>query len=75
MTAKKNQTEQVSKLEAYFRWKKETPGTHSYQQVDPKTGQDERTPVGTLYIKKDALPDGVPNAIKMTLEFTLKGGQ
>ena len=78
MTAKNKTSEpevskpEVSRLEAFFRWKKETPGTQCYQQVDPRTGEDERTPIGTLYVKKDALLQGVPSAIKVTIEFAIK---
>lgn len=60
---------EVVTLEAYFRWKKETPGTYAYQQVDPKTGEDERTPVGTLYVKKDAIKGKVPQAIRVLIEY------
>lgn len=44
--------------------RKETPGTFAYQQVD-ENGQEERTPVGTLYIKKDAMSKGVPDVLKV----------
>jgi hypothetical protein len=49
-----------------FVWRKETPGTHSYQQVDID-GNEERTPVGTIYIKKDAMKGGVPKTLKITI--------
>jgi hypothetical protein len=49
-----------------FVWRKETPGTHSYQQVDAE-GNEERTPVGTIYIKKDAMKRGVPKTLKVTI--------
>jgi hypothetical protein len=49
-----------------FVWRKETPGTHSYQQVDAE-GNEERTPVGTIYIKKDAMKGGVPKTLKITI--------
>jgi len=49
-----------------FVWRKETPGTHSYQQVD-ENGNEERTPVGTIYIKKDAMKGGVHKVLKVTI--------
>jgi hypothetical protein len=52
--------------EILFVWRKETPGTHSYQQVDAE-GNEERTPVGTIYIKKDSMRKGVPQVLKVTI--------
>jgi hypothetical protein len=43
---------------------KETPGTYVYSQVDAD-GNPERTPVGTLYIKKDAMTKGVPDILRV----------
>jgi len=49
-----------------FRKEKETPGTFAYKQVD-KDGYEERSPVGTLYLKKDALRSGVPEMLHVTI--------
>jgi hypothetical protein len=54
----------IMDIEILFVWRKETPGTHSYQQVDAN-GNEERTPVGTIYIKKDAMKGGVPKMLKV----------
>jgi hypothetical protein len=49
-----------------FIWKKETKGTHCYQQMDEQ-GAETTTPIGTLYLRKDSLGDKKPAAFLLTI--------
>ena len=44
-------------------WTKSTKGTQVYSCDDPDT------PVSTIYIKRDALPDKAPASIELTIDF------
>jgi len=44
-------------------WAKSTKGTRVY------SCKDINTPVSTLYIKRDALPDKVPVDITLTIKY------
>ena len=48
-------------IERVFRHAKETKGTHQYKEE----GDDVK--IGTVYVKKHALTDGVPDTIKVTV--------
>lgn len=61
-----SEAKKVLDVDLLFVWRKETPGTHSYQQVD-EAGNEERTPVGTIYVKKDAMKGGVPKMLKVKI--------
>lgn len=66
MANKDQQPKTVTKMDVTlgFVRTKETPGTHVYTQVDAQ-GNPDRSPVGTLYIKKDAMTKGVPDVLKV----------
>lgn len=51
------------RIECVFTHAKETKGTHQYKE----DGDDIK--IGTLYLKKHALTDGVPDAVKVTVEW------
>ncbi len=44
-------------------WTKSTKGTQVYSCIDTET------PVSTIYIKRNALPDKVPATITLTIEY------
>jgi hypothetical protein len=44
-------------------WTKATKGTHVY------SCSDTDTPVASIYIKRNALPDKAPNNITLTIEY------
>ncbi|NIA09339.1 MAG: hypothetical protein GWP10_06335 [Nitrospiraceae bacterium] len=56
-------TTQEHRIECDFTHSKETKGTHQYKE----DGDDVK--IGTIYLKKHALKDGVPDQIKVTVEW------
>lgn len=53
-----------------FKFEKETKGAVRYQEVDPD-GQPAFAPkIGTLYVRKSALPSrDIPQGVTITVEF------
>lgn len=53
----------------YFTKEKETKGALRYQETDENGSPAFAPNIGTLYVRKSAMPDGkVPERIKVTLE-------
>jgi len=51
------------KIEREFEHSKETKGTHQFKEI----GDDIK--IGTIYLKKPVLADGVPDRINVTVEW------
>jgi hypothetical protein len=47
-----------------FRFEKETPGTFRFQESGDKADHK----IGTLYIRKSALPNGAPRALTLKID-------
>ena len=56
-------TTEERKIEREFEHAKETKGTHQYKEIG------DNLKIGTIYLKKHALADGVPDKITVTLEW------
>jgi len=54
-------TTKEHKIEREFEHSKETKGTHQYREID------DDIKIGTIYLKKHALTDGVPDRIAVTV--------
>ena len=50
-------------IEREFEHAKETKGTHQYKEIG------DNLKIGTIYLKKHALADGVPDKITVTVEW------
>lgn len=48
-----------------FEHEKETKGTHRFKEI---AGEGKAMAVGTLYIRKEALPTPVPTTIEVTIK-------
>jgi len=53
----------MTKINREFEHAKETKGTHQYKEI----GDD--LAIGTIYLKKPVLTDGVPDKITVTVEW------
>jgi hypothetical protein len=53
------------KMEVIFVYEKETKNTVRFKEA--AEAKDQK--VGTIYIKKNALPEKMPKAVKITVEF------
>ena len=58
-----NVTTKEHTINREFEHAKETKGTHQYKEI----GDDIK--IGTIYLKKHALTDGVPDKISVTVEW------
>lgn len=51
-------------LRVDFLFEKETKGTYRFQEQ----GLPESVKIGTLYVRKTALPNGAPKGLRVTVE-------
>jgi hypothetical protein len=51
------------KIKREFEHAKETKGTHQYKEIG------DNVSIGTIYLKKHALADGVPDKISVVVEW------
>ncbi len=56
-------TTEAHKIECEFKHAKETKGTHQYKEIGDNVN------IGTLYLKKHAIPDDVPDKIAVAVTW------